>query len=193
MDIDYAISKDEPSAVTNTSTSQEISLYERWERSNRLSVMFIKAKISAGIRGSVDQYDKVRDLLKAIDNQFISFEKILASTLIMKFSFLRLTTVRDVQEEMHVIVLGESAMLATQGKEKVQANKKENGKILVQTDIKKEPKCHFYKKKGHIKKDCVKFQKWLENKEKTFDISNFSRNLILISRLVPLGFHFKLY
>ncbi|PIN14720.1 hypothetical protein CDL12_12642 [Handroanthus impetiginosus] len=161
MDIDYAIRKDESSKVTNSNTSQEITLYERWERSNRLSVMYIKTKISVGIHGSVDQHDKVCDLLKAIDDQFVSSEKALVSTLIMKFSSLRLTTVR---EERLVMKLKESAMLATQEKEKVQANKKEKGKIHSQIDIKKEFKCHFCKKKGHIKRDCVKFQKLLENK-----------------------------
>ena len=59
MDIDYAIRKDEPLALNNTSTAADITLYERWERSNRLSVMFIKTKISAGIRGSIEQHEKV--------------------------------------------------------------------------------------------------------------------------------------
>jgi hypothetical protein len=59
MDIDYAIRKDEPPALTNTNTTMDITLYERWERSNRLSMMFINTKISAGIRGSVDQHKKV--------------------------------------------------------------------------------------------------------------------------------------
>ena len=54
MDIDYAIRKDEPLIVTETSSASDIALYERWERSNRLSVIFIKTKISAGIRGFVD-------------------------------------------------------------------------------------------------------------------------------------------
>ena len=31
MDIDYAIRKDEPPALTNTSTAADITLYERWE------------------------------------------------------------------------------------------------------------------------------------------------------------------
>ena len=100
MDIDYAIRKDEPPAVTEESTPGEIALYERWERSNRLSVMFIKTKITASIRGSVEQYEKVRDLLKAIDEQFVTSEKALASTLIMKFSTLRLTTVKDVRDHI---------------------------------------------------------------------------------------------
>ena len=66
MDIDYAIRKSEPPEVTKESTLAEVALFERWERSIRLSIMFIKTKITTGIRGSVDQYDKVQDLLKAI-------------------------------------------------------------------------------------------------------------------------------
>ena len=66
MDIDYAIRKSEPPEVTEESTPAEVALFERWERSNRLSVMFIKKKITTGIRGFVEQYDKVQDLLKAI-------------------------------------------------------------------------------------------------------------------------------
>ena len=54
MDIDYVIRKDEPLALADTSTVVDIMLYERWERSNRLSMMFIKTRISAGIHGSVD-------------------------------------------------------------------------------------------------------------------------------------------
>ena len=46
--------------------------------------MFIKKKITTGIRGSVEQYDKVQDLLKVIGKRFITSDKALASTLIMK-------------------------------------------------------------------------------------------------------------
>ena len=59
MDIDYAIRKSEPPEVTEENTPAKVALYERWERSNRLSVMFIKTQITAGIRGYVEKYDKV--------------------------------------------------------------------------------------------------------------------------------------
>ena len=36
MDFDYAIRKDEPSAITMTNTPDVVRLYEQWERSNRL-------------------------------------------------------------------------------------------------------------------------------------------------------------
>ena len=45
MDIDYAIRKDEPPAITDESSPADVALYERWKRSNRLNVMFIKTKI----------------------------------------------------------------------------------------------------------------------------------------------------
>ncbi|CAJ2667334.1 unnamed protein product [Trifolium pratense] len=194
MDIDYAIRKDEPPAVTEESTPAAVALYERWERSNRLSVMFIKTKVTAGIRGSVDQHENVRDLLKAIDDQFVTSEKALASTLIMKFSSYRLTSVKGVREhimkmrdisaqlkklevdiclkeERLVMEQGESALLTTtRGKnkaiktDKAQANQKGKFKIPPQGDIKKQDKCFFCKKGGHMKKQCPRFKEWLEKK-----------------------------
>ncbi|KAL6318242.1 hypothetical protein AAG906_035751 [Vitis piasezkii] len=100
MDIDYAIRKDEPHKITNTSTLDEILLYERWEKYNRLSVMYIKTKISVGICGSIEQYENVRELLKAIDEQLITSDKALASTLIMKFTSLKLTDIKGVREHI---------------------------------------------------------------------------------------------
>ena len=99
MDIDYAIKKDKPT-ITNTSITVEKALYEQWERSNLLSVMFIKTKISTSIWGFVNYRDNVKALLKAIDEQFVTSNKALASTLIMKFSSLRLTYVNGVQEHI---------------------------------------------------------------------------------------------
>ena len=55
--------------------------------------MSIKTHIAIGIRGSVEKNDNVRDLLKEIDEQFTKSKKSLASTLIIKFSTLRLTRV----------------------------------------------------------------------------------------------------
>ena len=65
-------------------------------RYNRLSMTFIKTNISAGIRGYIDQHDNVKDSLKAIDEQFTTFDKSLTNTLIMQFSSMRLTGIQGV-------------------------------------------------------------------------------------------------
>ena len=100
MDIDYAIRKYEPLALSIISTKAEIELYDKWERSNRLSIMFIKTHISDGIRGFIERHEKVRDLMKAIDEQFTKSEKSLSNTLIIQFSTLRLIGVRVVRDHI---------------------------------------------------------------------------------------------
>ncbi|XP_074283900.1 uncharacterized protein LOC141608444 [Silene latifolia] len=98
LDIDYAIRKDEPPKITKESTKEALDLYERWEKSNRLSIMFIKTGMCASIRGSVDQHTRVKDLIKAIDEQIATSHKALASTLIMQISSLRLTETKGVRD-----------------------------------------------------------------------------------------------
>ena len=66
-------------------------------------MMFIKTKIYVGIRGFVEQIYKVQPLLKAIDQQFVTSNKALASTLIMQFSSTKLTWIGGVHDHiMHM-------------------------------------------------------------------------------------------
>ncbi|XP_057483788.1 uncharacterized protein LOC130770362 [Actinidia eriantha] len=58
---------------------------------------------------------------------------------------------------------GEKVNFTIQGKKK-RDQAKNKGKIPAQSDIKKESKCFFCKKKGHMKKDCSKFKSWLDKK-----------------------------
>ena len=98
MNIDYAIRKNEPSSITKTSTPDVVDLYEKWETSNRLSMMFIKTNIFFSIRSSVDQHEKVKDRLKVIDDQFVTSNKSLVNTLIMQFSSLKLHMIRGARD-----------------------------------------------------------------------------------------------
>ncbi|KAG6529475.1 hypothetical protein ZIOFF_011674 [Zingiber officinale] len=120
LDIDYAIRKDESLAINDFSIPNEIDLYEKWERSNRLCVIFIKTKISTDIRGSIEEHGNVKDLFKTIDEQFATSNKALASTLIMEFSSLRLTSVKGARRRRplpsppprsHLLLLGGAARI----------------------------------------------------------------------------------
>lgn len=106
MDIDYAVRKDKSTIIVNNTPKEKV-LYEQWDRPNCLSVMFIITNISTGIRGSIDQHDNVKAILQAIDEQFVTSDKVLASTLIMKISSLSLISVIGVSE--HIIQIGDIA------------------------------------------------------------------------------------
>ena len=74
--------------------------------------------------------------------------------------------------------LGGSAFLTNQGKNKDQAKNKGKGKVPAQANIKKESKCFFCKKKGHIKKDCAKFQQCLKKKGNPISCVCYESNMI---------------
>ena len=57
--------------------------------------------------------------------------------------------------------------MTTFGKKRKDQTKRK-GKIPIQSGIKKESKCFFFKKKGHMKKDCSKFKIWLDKKGTQF-------------------------
>ena len=83
-----------------------------------------------------------------------------------------------VQEEARLLAeMGESAHLATQGRKKIQAKHKRKGKAPIHAVIKKESKCFFCKKKGHMKKDCFKYKLWLDKKGKSTSLVGYESNM----------------
>ncbi|KAL0453456.1 UNVERIFIED_CONTAM: hypothetical protein Slati_1323700 [Sesamum latifolium] len=78
MDIDYAIRKTEPAPITETSQPDEVDLYEKWERSNRFSVMLIKTNISVSIWGSVDQHNNKLTGLNGVREHIMQMRDIAA-------------------------------------------------------------------------------------------------------------------
>lgn len=86
MDLDLALHVDEPVVPTESSSAAEKLTYERWEKSNRLSLMLIKSHVIKSIRRSSPECEKVKDYIKAIEEQFFSSDKTLANTLMNKLS-----------------------------------------------------------------------------------------------------------
>ena len=74
-----------------------------------------------------------------------------------KWSINELLTMCFQEEGKLKMELGESALMAMEGKDHNQAKKKRKGKIPPQGGIKKVNRCFFCKKKGHMKNGCTKF------------------------------------
>ncbi|PKI69690.1 hypothetical protein CRG98_009846 [Punica granatum] len=60
--------------------------YEWWEKSNLLSLMLMKSRVSKSIRGIVGEVTKAKDFLKTINEQFSKSGKALASTLMKRLT-----------------------------------------------------------------------------------------------------------
>ena len=102
-----------------------------------------------------------------------------------KWSINELMTMCVQEEERLVMKMSESALLTTAcGKNKIaksQANQKGNGKILPQADVKKVTKCFFCNNKGHMKKNCPRFQKRLEKKGKSISLVCYESNMASVN------------
>ena len=72
---------------------------------------------------------------------------------------------------------GENVNITTRGKKKkYQAKDKGKGKVPPQKDIKKEQKCFFCKKKGHMK-ECSKFFNQLDKKGSQLSLVCYESNM----------------
>ena len=70
---------------------------------------------------------------------------------------------------------------STSGKDRKKSVGINKGRIPTQPTIKKESKCFFYKKKGHMKKDCPKFKSWFEKKGTPFAFVFYESNMINVN------------
>ena len=84
MDLDYALREPTPTKLTSESTNEQKSLYEKWERSNRMSVMIMKGSITPAIRGAIPDLDNTMSYIKSVEEQFLGTSKFLENTLMIK-------------------------------------------------------------------------------------------------------------
>ena len=119
----------------------------------------------------------VHYILNTLPHQYGPF-KISYNTHKDKWSINELLTMCVQEEGRLTMELGESALMATQGKNHNQAKPKGKGKIPIQGEIKKEFKCLFCKKKGHIRRDCPKFKTWLEKKGNPISLVCYESNMV---------------
>ncbi|KAI3732383.1 hypothetical protein L1987_63588 [Smallanthus sonchifolius] len=107
MDLDYALRHDAPGTLTAESTTEQKQEYEKWERSNRMSLMVIKNSISVAIMGAIPDSDNAKTYLKSVEEQFKGSSKPHASTLILKMLTSKYDGVSGVRE--HIMMMSDMA------------------------------------------------------------------------------------
>ena len=84
MDLDYALREFELTKPNFVSTNEQKTLYEKWERSNRISLMIMKGSITPTIHGAISYSNNAMSYMKLVEEQFLGTSKSLVSTIMIK-------------------------------------------------------------------------------------------------------------
>ncbi|GAV78137.1 UBN2_2 domain-containing protein, partial [Cephalotus follicularis] len=100
MDLDHALLIDTLAPITAQSTIEQRAAYEKWERSNRMSLMIMKSSISVAIQRAIPDSNDAKTYLASVEEQFKGYSKAHASTLIMKMLTTRYDGTSGVREHI---------------------------------------------------------------------------------------------
>ncbi|KAJ9170292.1 hypothetical protein P3X46_018412 [Hevea brasiliensis] len=99
MDLDLALRVPKPANLTDNCTSNEKREMEKWEKSNRISLMVIKCAIPEAFRGTMsDQVDTTKAFLEDLEKRFTKNEKAETSTILAKLISMRYTGKGNIRE-----------------------------------------------------------------------------------------------
>ncbi|XP_024156046.1 uncharacterized protein LOC112164034 [Rosa chinensis] len=85
-DLDIALRTPKPESAHATGTNQQRAAYEKWERSNRLSLLVMKRSMTEAVRGSIEDCEYAVDYLDAIGKKYKESEKAEGVALLSKFN-----------------------------------------------------------------------------------------------------------
>ena len=69
MDLDLALRVEKPTNITVLSTAEEKTHYKIWERSNILSLMYIRMSIANNIKTTLPKTDNAKEMLKFVEER----------------------------------------------------------------------------------------------------------------------------
>uniref|UniRef100_A0A803N5A4 HAT C-terminal dimerisation domain-containing protein n=1 Tax=Chenopodium quinoa TaxID=63459 RepID=A0A803N5A4_CHEQI len=98
MDLDLALRVERPIALTDSSSSVEKGNMEKWERSNRMSLMIMKRAIPESFRGTMSEEDDAKSFLTKLEKLFDKNEKAEISTLLSSLVFQKYEGTGNIRE-----------------------------------------------------------------------------------------------
>ncbi|KAG6530953.1 hypothetical protein ZIOFF_004722 [Zingiber officinale] len=101
LDLDLALQVEKPAAITNASGNEERAHYKAWERSNRLSLMFMRMSIANNIKSALPKTESAKEFMEFVKERSQTADKSLAGTLMGTLTTMKFDGSRTMHE--HVI------------------------------------------------------------------------------------------
>ncbi|XP_050946549.1 uncharacterized protein LOC127151171 [Cucumis melo] len=118
LDLDLALLNEKPAAITPASSNKDRSFYKAWERSNRLSLMFMRMTVANNIKSTIKNTEDAKEFMKFVEkcSQSESADKSLAGTLMSTLTNIKFDGSRTIHE--HILEMTNlAARLKTMGME----------------------------------------------------------------------------
>ncbi|XP_015956070.1 uncharacterized protein LOC107480439 [Arachis duranensis] len=101
LDLDLALQVQKPTAITILSSNKEKAHYKAWEKSNRLSLMFMQMSIANSIKSALSKSDNAKEFMKLVEQRSQTTDKSHAGTLMGTLTTMKFDGFRTMHE--HVI------------------------------------------------------------------------------------------
>jgi len=101
LDLDLAFQVEKSAAITDASSNEEKAHYKAWERSNILSLMFMRMIIASNIKSALPKTDNAKEFMKFVEERSQTADKSLAGTLMSTLTTMKFDDLRTMHE--HVI------------------------------------------------------------------------------------------
>ncbi|KAL2498095.1 hypothetical protein Adt_23645 [Abeliophyllum distichum] len=99
MDLDLAIRIEKPASLTDASSPDDRRNFEKWERSNRMSLMIIKHGIPEAFRGAIsEEVTNAKEFLAEIEKRFTKNDKAETSTLLQSLISMKYKSKGNIME-----------------------------------------------------------------------------------------------
>ncbi|XP_038971782.1 uncharacterized protein LOC120104549 [Phoenix dactylifera] len=100
LDLDLSFLTPKPAALTENSSKDEKDNFKAWERSNRLSLMFLRMTIAGNIKHSLPSTEDAKTFLTSVEERFRSADKSLAGTLMARLATMKYNGAKGMQEHI---------------------------------------------------------------------------------------------
>ncbi|KAL1321199.1 hypothetical protein AAHE18_14G111300 [Arachis hypogaea] len=101
LDLDLTLQVQKPVVITVLSSNEEKAHYKAWERSNKLSLMFMRMSIANSIKSALPKSDNAKEFMKLVEERSQIADKSLGGTLMGTLTTIKFDGSRTMYE--HVI------------------------------------------------------------------------------------------